>query len=347
MTRVSYFLVFLLFLTGIGEVYGQCLPTDYSFSYDANTGNFSLTSLSGKAQNVTLLSLNYGDGSPTNTVFNPTSLFVEVTPTTVNNYFYGPTTCGVVTATITFNNNSNSNCTSPIALTTPIIINGTQSGGIIASDLGCGAYNFSANLTALGISNPLWGFGDGGQSTNSSPSYAYQSNGAYVITVQDQFTGGCANFIVLNVTGIPESDFTWTANCTNTNVNFSTPGITSSMSWDFGDASTGSGANPTHTYANAGEYLVTLTVTENGCTSSTSWYVYAGQQTPQFTVNNVCEGELFTPSNIPDWADSYSWDFNGDAQEDAQGYLVSYLYNPAFTGGVSEIYSVTLTTTIN
>lgn len=34
--------------------------------------------------------------------------------------------------------------------------------------------------------------------------------------------------------------------------------------WDFGDTGTGSGATPSHTYAVAGSYLVTLTVTDDG-----------------------------------------------------------------------------------
>jgi len=42
------------------------------------------------------------------------------------------------------------------------------------------------------------------------------------------------------------------------------PTTVSSYSWDFGDAHTGAGPAPQHTYANAGEYDVTLTV-RNSC----------------------------------------------------------------------------------
>src|SRR5438874_6330563 len=34
--------------------------------------------------------------------------------------------------------------------------------------------------------------------------------------------------------------------------------------WDFGDGLTGTGVTPSHTYALAGDYIVTLTVTDNG-----------------------------------------------------------------------------------
>lgn len=40
-----------------------------------------------------------------------------------------------------------------------------------------------------------------------------------------------------------------------------------SYAWDFGDGQSGSGATPTHTYAIAGAYLVTLTVTDDGVPS--------------------------------------------------------------------------------
>ena len=48
-------------------------------------------------------------------------------------------------------------------------------------------------------------------------------------------------------------------------------GSISSYSWDFGDGSSGSGVNATHTYAQAGSFTVTLTVMDNdGATDSTS-----------------------------------------------------------------------------
>jgi VCBS repeat-containing protein len=44
---------------------------------------------------------------------------------------------------------------------------------------------------------------------------------------------------------------------------FDVDGTIFGYTWDFGDGNTGSGINPTHTYAAAGTYTVTLTVTDN------------------------------------------------------------------------------------
>lgn len=47
-------------------------------------------------------------------------------------------------------------------------------------------------------------------------------------------------------------------------------GTIAAYAWEFGDGTTGSGATPTHNYANAGTYNVKLTVTDNeGATGST------------------------------------------------------------------------------
>ena len=51
-------------------------------------------------------------------------------------------------------------------------------------------------------------------------------------------------------------------------------GTIASYAWDFGDSSTGTGKTPSHTYAAAGSYSVTLTVTDNqGATGSVTHQV--------------------------------------------------------------------------
>jgi len=71
-------------------------------------------------------------------------------------------------------------------------------------------------------------------------------------------------------------------------------GSISSRSWDFGDGTTGSGANPTHTYESQGTYTVTLTVEGNdGQTTSTSREISVGVPgTQQFEVTIENTGDV-------------------------------------------------------
>jgi serine protease len=61
----------------------------------------------------------------------------------------------------------------------------------------------------------------------------------------------------------------FTSSCTDLSCSFDGSGSSDSdgnivsYAWDFGDNSTGSGVTPSHTYAAAGTYDVTLTVTDN------------------------------------------------------------------------------------
>jgi len=63
--------------------------------------------------------------------------------------------------------------------------------------------------------------------------------------------------------------------CTNLSCNFNgsassdSDGSIASYAWNFGNGSTGSGATPSHTYATAGTYAVSLTVTDNGGAAGT------------------------------------------------------------------------------
>ncbi|MBL7071025.1 MAG: PKD domain-containing protein [Candidatus Omnitrophica bacterium] len=123
------------------------------------------------------------------------------------------------------------------------------------------------------ISYWAWSFGDGGIGSERNPTHEYRSPGIYTVRlIVIGRLGGSAeerkiNFI--NVTyPLPTADFTASpteraAPLTVYFVNTST-GTIYDWSWDFGDGNTGYGDRPSHTYTEAGDYDVTLTVTGPG-----------------------------------------------------------------------------------
>jgi len=113
--------------------------------------------------------------------------------------------------------------------------------------------------------------------------------------------------------------------------------------WDFGDGNTSFLQNPTHNYAAAGAYTVTLTATNALGSSSPpaaqTIEVVAGPPTASFAnpgLAAIGQSVQFTDqsTNSPtQWA----WDF-GDGN-------TSFLQNPTHNYAAAGVYTVTLTAT--
>ncbi|WP_452176640.1 ThuA domain-containing protein [Georgenia satyanarayanai] len=88
-------------------------------------------------------------------------------------------------------------------------------------------------------------------------------------------------------------------------VNFSSAGSRDpdggevTFAWDFGDGATSTEANPTHTYTEAGNYTVTLTVTNaDGISSSATVLIAAGNTAPTITVDMPVNGGFFNFGDV-------------------------------------------------
>jgi PKD repeat protein len=127
-----------------------------------------------------------------------------------------------------------------------------------------------------------WTFGDGASSEGATPTHVYAAPGAYKVTMtaRDSLTGATAppaeRTVVVN--DQPTASFTASPNPATPGSGVGFNGSASSdpdgsivtYSWQFGDGGTGGGVTPSHAYAGAGTYLVTLTATDSAGFSATT-----------------------------------------------------------------------------
>lgn len=137
--------------------------------------------------------------------------------------------------------------------------------------------------------------------------------------------------------------------CTFTDQSSDPDGTIASRSWDFGDGTTSQDQNPSHTFAQAQTYQVTLTVTDNGgatnsktvpvtVTAGNNQLPVASFDLPTCTAGTPCG--FHSTSTDPDGTiASAHWDF-GDGQV-GDGVDVTHTYATAGT------VTVTLTVTDN
>jgi PKD repeat protein len=146
-----------------------------------------------------------------------------------------------------------------------------------------------------------WNFGDGQSSNEKNPVHTYQSPGMYTVllTAENRYGGNSitkSNYVTVNpASSIPVVDFTAaiTTGYAPLQVEFSdlsTGGIIISRGWTFDRngipvSETTPGQKIVHTFTEAGQYNVTLTVTaENNESASLqkSYYISVRQPAPEY-----------------------------------------------------------------
>jgi PKD repeat protein len=121
-----------------------------------------------------------------------------------------------------------------------------------------------------------WDFGDGTTSTAQNPMHIYTTTGSFTVSLTVTNAGGTntltnTNYITVNAlapTALFIADLTSGSGSLTVQFTDQSTG-TSPMTylWDFGDSTTSTAQNPTHTYT-TGSYTVTLTVTNIGGTNA-------------------------------------------------------------------------------
>ncbi|MBI4330992.1 MAG: PKD domain-containing protein [Chloroflexi bacterium] len=178
-----------------------------------------------------------------------------------------------------------------------------------------------------------WSFGDGTGSSSQNPVKTYAAPGNYTITLSvNSALGSSSTSQMVNIYAIPAAGFTDTASggVAPLTINFtdSSRGNIVNWLWNFGDGATSTTRNPTRTYSAAGNYTVTLTVT-NPVGSSSATAIKSVYSTPSawFTASATSAepGAVIhfsdqSSGNITDW----SWSFGDGTGSSSQNPSRSY-----------------------
>lgn len=317
--------------------------------FDGNTGCAgSGTSFidNSNSQNGNIISWNwdFGDGNSSNTQ-NP-------------NHNYGTTGNFDVTLIITDENG----CTDTITKNINSSFTITANFNVDTACLGNETFFSDASISTGGnIESWEWQFNDPNVSwftpwkntaNTENTSHEYTQPGIYTVDLLIEDASGCTADTSIQITVLegPDADFSFTDAAVGDPTNFTdnsngNGNNINSWHWDFGDGNSSTEQNPQHTYGSAGEYIVTLTITdENGCESTVSYTVtIADMPLADFNVDNACFGStvLFEDiSTSPGGAiTNWAWDFD----DPASGVLnTSNIQNPTHNFTAPGNYTVTL-----
>ena len=285
--------------TNVGPPPNQPPTANANGPYSALVGaniSFSSAGSSDPDGSIVSYSWDFGDGA-TSTAANPTHAYsaagtYNVSLTVTDDQ--GATGSNSTTATITVP-------TPPVADFSGSPVSGNEP--------------LTVTFTDLSTNNPTswsWDFGDGATSTAQNPTHTY-SAGTYdvTLTATNAYGSNTVTKVAYITANTPPPNQPPTANANGpysgqagTAVAFSSAGSSDpdgsivGYSWDFGDGATSTAANPNHTYANAGTYTVSLTVTDDqGATGSATTTATISSAPPP-----PPPGEGFILSRNPDFS---------------------------------------------
>jgi gliding motility-associated-like protein len=301
--------------------------------------------------------------------FNPNTLFLRYTSTTLQNF---PATGGTYVTKIRFA--INAPCT-PISTADfsniLAILNGDQCAYRMTSlnfaqyvpvasftnGPTCSNANVqftNTTLLAAGtITASSWAFSNGGASSLQNPASSFTNPGSASATLIVTSSVGCKDTVnnQMTINEPPVSSFSYSFDCLKDTVFFIntstiTVGTIVSSLWDFGDGTgTSNLTNPPYHYNASGLYTASLVSTSNfSCVSTSSVVVVLNNKiTASYTTTSVsnCVGSAISFSDATTYPLSTisSWDWNfGDGTSATQ-------QNPVHTYTASGTFSITLTST--
>jgi PKD repeat protein len=237
--------------------------------------------------NITSYYWDFGDGTKS-TLQNPTHTYTNEGTYNVTETVTGPGGNNTQTQT----NLITVNYPAPIASFTENTTSGTAPLNIQFNDQSTGT-----------ITQYNWNFGDGTTSTLQNPTHTFSDPGVYtVIETVTSLGGSHTTTMNINVK-YPAVTASFTTNTTSGTVPLSIQFTDSSTnnpvswSWIFGDGTTSTEQNPTHTYNTPGTYNVTETVTGHDSNSTiTSAIIVKSPDTTKPTVKASKNGGAYNTS---------------------------------------------------
>jgi len=205
--------------------------------------------------------------------------------------------------------------------------------------------NIQFSNTSTGkVASWSWDFGDGNTSALENPFHAYAEKGHYTVSLTVANRGGSdTDTLAITVFGPPSAAFSASETKTKpgSSIQFmdKSTGDVDSWLWDFGDGNTSTEENPSHTYAERGDYTVSLTVS-NKAGSDTETLAITVLTPPNANFSaletraKVDSTIQFTDQSTGD-IDSWLWDF-GDGNTSTE-------QNPSHTYRHAGMYTVSLT----
>lgn len=223
----------------------------------------------------------------------------------------------------------------------------------------CNGFTISYHNNSFNGSTYFWDFGDPGSTTDTSsaynPTYTFPHPGTYTVTLVVDPGSPCADTTtkVFQVYPLLSPDFIQpNAQCFNgNNFNFSGGGLfqgNGTFNWNFGTNATPSSASTLSvtgvTYNAPGQYQVSFTVNENGCTA-TSTKTIEVFQSPVAAIGSFtgkgCDPYVITFPNLSTAGTpmTYLWTFSDGTTSTAPA--------PTHTFSPQGVYSVSLSVMTN
>ncbi len=277
--------------------------------------------------------VNFTDGT------NPTATswlwdFGDGQTATVKNPSHTYTSTGSFTVTLTAT--VGSGCTSSITKTNFIVIKtptvsvgGTRTACVQGTGSVNVVYPIAFPNTVDGVASYAWtAIGSNeGTSTAVSPAFTYPNPGSFHLLLTITTNGGCTASVTNGIqigTAVP-ANFSYTPPsgiCGTNPVSFTYPTAGYQYLWNFGDSTTATTQNATHSYSkiNATPFNVSLTVTHNGCPTTTTQTLTVNPPIANFGYKVLCPNPAtpggpvtvnFIDSSYTDNSPTmvYLWDF--------------------------------------